>query len=101
LSSFRQDGFLTFERFCAGIKIAILRQEAAERKKTLEESNNNGGGSNDNGNNNNYANIANGNGSSNSEFSVSATTFFLQNFQRVADFSIFFWCSLHVFLYRG
>jgi hypothetical protein len=36
-----QDGFLTFERFCAGIKISILRQEAAEKKRKMEESSNN------------------------------------------------------------
>jgi len=27
------DGCLTFERFCAGIKIARLRQEASQRKR--------------------------------------------------------------------
>ena len=30
------DGHLTFERFCAGLKIAMLRQEAASKKKKRE-----------------------------------------------------------------
>jgi hypothetical protein len=34
-----QDGFLTFERFCAGVKIAALRQEAAIKKKLVENLN--------------------------------------------------------------
>ena len=32
------DGFLTFERFCAGVKIALLRQEAAARKSKFDDS---------------------------------------------------------------
>ena len=27
------DGYLTFERFCAGLKIAILRHESEKKKK--------------------------------------------------------------------
>lgn len=77
-----QDGFLTFERFCAGIKIAILRQEAAMKRKKLgepgpENSSNlvakNGP--------NNYENVCPGSDSSN-EYSVS-----VQN--RILDDSAF------------
>ena len=65
-----QDGYLTFERFCAGIKISILRQEAAEKKRKLEEAKikNNSCGTDSN-----ISSSNNGSHSSNSsgEFSVS------------------------------
>ena len=32
------DGYLTFERFCAGLKIAILRHESEKKKKKRNNS---------------------------------------------------------------
>ena len=32
------DGYLTFERFCAGLKIAILRHESEKKKKKRSNS---------------------------------------------------------------
>ena len=32
------DGYLTFERFCAGLKIAILRHESEKKKKRRNNS---------------------------------------------------------------
>ena len=65
-----QDGYLTFERFCAGIKISILRQEAAEKKRKVEEQNKN------NANNHldscgNSSNSSSSSSNSSAEFSVS------------------------------